>query len=877
MSKIPVGVKVLLVLGLMTGPALAQPMFLVDDDPPPGSVAAKVNAVQTAVTSSASFLDYDGNATIDSGDYSAFAGKFGLATGDTDFDAVYDADNSGQVEYGDFFIFADNYGLAAGDAVSSDPPGPGTGPFANASVSLPITSSDILDNIGPDQDIEVSIDAQGMTNVKQFEIILEVSPPEAFDLGASSFAQNTAFTIYPGMLSPASNQIRVGAVNFTTPVNGDAPLGTFTLHTSSTFETATATTEAIIRFVRIALGPSSTEQDVFLSDRLWQIVRLNPIIHFAGQRRDALFPDEPLTFFAAVSPERFDVASFQAKIRPEDSLTPLATLSLADDGTPPDATADNHTYSAQWPGSSQLGKYTIDLLAEDVNAVSLPISAAASFVVAHTIVSVPNMMLISPEELTTSKVPVLIEDNGNGYLSLKGFKSTELQLNLRKRDILVSNLAMDITGTQLEGLSGTLVTPAVSWASDIAAWQFDLSLTNGDSLYLSGGPGPNQKILEYIDFDVSLQVPGDPKTDSGALEFDFASVRFDGNSEDIGRMCCGQLEVGRGDVDTSGTIEGFDASLALMHTVRRINLDDAANELNDLVETDYAFTLPLYAGHMADVSGEMGITALDAALILQREVGAITHFPSEADYYRLWESPDWWNPPTSPPTKPIATSAPPQSREIILGPATLQEDGSLAVPVLIDDMEGVLAGTFALTFLPHHLQPIGIRATELTRDYLFADHSWADSLRFSFAGVTSKQGSGPVAELLLRRLDASADLSTALALTEVQLNEGRIEALFQAGSALPTVLALYPNYPNPFNPQTTLRYDLPLAGQIRLTIYNLVGQRVRTLVDRHQQAGHYRLTWDGRDDAGFAAASGLYLYRLESETGHLVRKMLMVK
>jgi len=189
----------------------------------------------------------------------------------------------------------------------------------------------------------------------------------------------------------------------------------------------------------------------------------------------------------------------------------------------------------------------------------------------------------------------------------------------------------------------------------------------------------------------------------------------------------------------------------------------------------------------------------------------------------------------------------------------------------------VLAGTFALTFLPHHLQPIGVRATELTRDYLFADHSWADSLRFSFAGATSKGGSGPVAELLLRRLDAGADLSTALALTEVQLNEGRIEALFQAGSALPTVLALYPNYPNPFNPQTTLRYDLPLAGQVRLTIYNLVGQRVRTLVDRHQQAGHYRLTWDGRNDAGFAAASGLYLYRLESKTGSLVRKMLMVK
>jgi len=1079
----------------MTGPALAKPMFLVDDDPPPGSVAAKINAVQSAVTASASFLDYDGSTSIDFGDYFAFADKFGLATGDTGFDAAYDADGSGKVEYGDFFIFGDNFGTAAAGAFKYDPPGPGAGPFTNAAATFALSGSSTVE-VGAGQTLQVGIDATGLVGAKQFEVVLEVSPASAFNLSSPTFALGGGFTsaIAPGVLSPAAAQVKGGAAFLTgsgvdgasalgtftlttagsfigtatvqvvriavgsssteqdvfatgdlnlsvtvvspktvdfdnngtvafddffiladnfgkvpgdtgfyppddvdgsnkidygdlfiladnfglaagsivipdppgpgtgpfanaaatfaivgppadeevgpgqtfdvdvlafdlvgveqyeiileldppeafdlanssfanglpsaltlgieppasgqlksgaailsgTPFTGDEILGTFTLKTSEEFAN-----DATVLLGRVAIGSSSTEQDVFLGDDLNLSFTIAPRVRIAGLQREAVFPDEPLNIFAQISPGDAAIASFQAKIRPEDSLTPLATLSLADDGTAPDATAGDHTYSAQWSGSSQLGNYTIDLLAEDVNAVSLPVSGAAGFVVGHTIVSMPNKMLVSPEELATGLVPVLIEDDGDGYLTQRKFKSMQLELNMEERvqNFYASNLTTDTTGTELGGLPGSL-SRLIAWSNDIMAWDFDISLTNGDSLFLSGGPAPDQAALVFVDLELSLEGPGGPQTNPGSLNFNLTGAQFDGNSAGIGLLCCGQVEVGRGDVDTSGTIEAFDASLALMHTVRRIDLEDAANELNDPVEATYGFTLPLYAGHMADVSGEMGITALDAALILQREVNLITHFPSEVDYYRLWEPPDWWNPPTPPPTKPVATSDLPQRREITLGSVVRQEDGSLAVPVLIDDMEGVLAGTFALTFLPHHLEPIGVRSTELTREYLFADHSWADSLRFSFAGVTAAQGSGPVAELLLRPLSDDADLSTALALAEVQLNEGRIEPLFQARSALPSVFALYANYPNPFNPQTTLRYDLPRDGRVRLTIYNLVGQRVRTLVDRHQSAGHYRLTWDGKDDAGFAAASGLYLYRLESATGSLVRKMLMVK
>ena len=228
MSKIPVGVKVLLVLGLMTGPALAKPMFLVDDDPPPGSVAAKINAVQSAVTASASFLDYDGSTSIDFGDYFAFADKFGLATGDTGFDAAYDADGSGKVEYGDFFIFGDNFGTAAAGAFKYDPPGPGAGPFTNAAATFALSGSSTVE-VGAGQTLQVGIDATGLVGAKQFEVVLEVSPASAFNLSSPTFALGGGFTsaIAPGVLSPAAAQVKGGAAFLTgSGVDGASALGT---------------------------------------------------------------------------------------------------------------------------------------------------------------------------------------------------------------------------------------------------------------------------------------------------------------------------------------------------------------------------------------------------------------------------------------------------------------------------------------------------------------------------------------------------------------------------------------------------------------------------------------------------------------------------
>ncbi len=94
---------------------------------------------------------------------------------------------------------------------------------------------------------------------------------------------------------------------------------------------------------------------------------------------------------------------------------------------------------------------------------------------------------------------------------------------------------------------------------------------------------------------------------------------------------------------------------------------------------------------------------------------------------------------------------------------------------------------------------------------------------------------------------------------------------------IPKSLQLAQNYPNPFNPSTTIRFGLPQDGRVKLTVYNILGQRIVDLVDDDRMAGYHAVTWNGRNAFGVAVASGIYLYRLETSFGIQTRKMILLK
>jgi len=93
----------------------------------------------------------------------------------------------------------------------------------------------------------------------------------------------------------------------------------------------------------------------------------------------------------------------------------------------------------------------------------------------------------------------------------------------------------------------------------------------------------------------------------------------------------------------------------------------------------------------------------------------------------------------------------------------------------------------------------------------------------------------------------------------------------------PTVFKLYPNYPNPFNPITTINYDLPEDCNVNLIIYDIMGRQVLKLVDEHLQAGYKSIRWNGRNVSGQLVGAGMYLYAIEAGKHTAIRKMVLLK
>ena len=97
------------------------------------------------------------------------------------------------------------------------------------------------------------------------------------------------------------------------------------------------------------------------------------------------------------------------------------------------------------------------------------------------------------------------------------------------------------------------------------------------------------------------------------------------------------------------------------------------------------------------------------------------------------------------------------------------------------------------------------------------------------------------------------------------------------GSMIPMEFALHQNYPNPFNPVTTLRYDLPENGLVNITIYDMLGRQVKTLINQIQDVGYRSVIWDATNDYGKPVSAGIYLYQIQAGEYISTKKMVLLK
>jgi len=94
---------------------------------------------------------------------------------------------------------------------------------------------------------------------------------------------------------------------------------------------------------------------------------------------------------------------------------------------------------------------------------------------------------------------------------------------------------------------------------------------------------------------------------------------------------------------------------------------------------------------------------------------------------------------------------------------------------------------------------------------------------------------------------------------------------------VPVVTTLEGNYPNPFNPETTINFSLKESGKVRINIYNLKGQLVKQLIDTELPSGKHQIVWNGKDNQGRNVGSGIYLYRMEAKGYTNTKKMMLMK
>jgi flagellar hook assembly protein FlgD len=102
-----------------------------------------------------------------------------------------------------------------------------------------------------------------------------------------------------------------------------------------------------------------------------------------------------------------------------------------------------------------------------------------------------------------------------------------------------------------------------------------------------------------------------------------------------------------------------------------------------------------------------------------------------------------------------------------------------------------------------------------------------------------------------------------------------IEPINEPG--LPAKVELFQNYPNPFNPSTEIKFHISKSQKVTLAVYDLLGRKVKTLVDENVTAGKYKVDWNGTNEYGQKVASGIYFYRLQTEGFNQTRKMLLMK
>jgi len=125
-------------------------------------------------------------------------------------------------------------------------------------------------------------------------------------------------------------------------------------------------------------------------------------------------------------------------------------------------------------------------------------------------------------------------------------------------------------------------------------------------------------------------------------------------------------------------------------------------------------------------------------------------------------------------------------------------------------------------------------------------------------------------------INSNSPYADSIIVVPVELNVSPV-GISENENNIPVTYNLSQNFPNPFNPETTIKYQLPQASDVKITIYNTMGQKVKELVNKHTQAGYHNVVWDGKSNQGTQVSSGIYFYQINAGDFNKTMKLLLLK
>jgi len=320
-------------------------------------------------------------------------------------------------------------------------------------------------------------------------------------------------------------------------------------------------------------------------------------------------------------------------------------------------------------------------------------------------------------------------------------------------------------------------------------------------------------------------------------------------------------------------ITAFDASLILRYLVNQLHFNCCQKVA-------------------AEVSGNDDISGYDAALILKYLVGEFDYFPKKRADNTNWIF--WledYNCPLPPDEcydyTPLRRSYDNQDfLARVLGDVSgnwgipkmypvdvsdvctieaVEADGNFTVYEITSNFGDAYAFQFELNGIAE------VKPVDANSGWYYQVNQSSDRVLVAAAGAT------PDRERLPVRIVVNNN-ETDITIENVVINETRLPgSLALKGTTLPMQFELSNNYPNPFNPVTHISFSLPTKSEVTLSVFNILGQQVKTLASGAFEAGRHEIVWDGTNEAGEHVTSGIYLYRLEAGNFLETKKMVLLK